>query len=129
MDEQIRPHKIVIRQQVQEVKILLSRQMRCEMTKIESMLWLRLRRNGLGVHFRRRQIIEGFIADFYCREAALVVKVDGPIHDAEYDRERDRIFSAKDISVLRFRSQDLENKIGWVISALRKLTASSNPNL
>ena len=83
------------------------------------MLWLRLRRNGLGVHFRRQQIIDGFIADFYCHAAALVVEVDGPIHDADYDRERDRIFAVRGISALRFQSQDVEERIGWVVSCIR----------
>ena len=120
MEEETRPQNIVIGQPVQEGKRVLSREMRREMTKTESMLWLRLRRNGLGVHFRRQQIIDGFIADFYCHEAALVVEVDGPIHDAEYDRERDRLFSVRGIFVLRFQSQDVEDRIGWVISCTRR---------
>jgi len=120
VEEEIRPQNIVVGQTVQEVKVLLSRQMRREMTKTESMLWLRLRRNGLGVHFRRQQIIDGFIADFYCHEAALVVEVDGPIHDAVYDRERNRIFSVRGIFVLRFWSRDVEERIGWVISCTHR---------
>ncbi len=77
------PQNIVIGQQVQETKAVLSRQMRREMTRAEAMLWMRLRRNGLGVDFRRQQIIDGFIADFYCHLAALVIEADGPIHDLE----------------------------------------------
>ena len=53
----------------------------------------RLRRNCLGVDFRRQQIVHGFIADFDCNPARLVVEVDGAVHDAEYDTERDRIFA------------------------------------
>jgi very-short-patch-repair endonuclease len=56
------------------------------MTPTEKILWQELRANKLGVHFRRHtcpggrcrgQVIAGFIVDFYCHEAALVVEVDG----------------------------------------------------
>jgi very-short-patch-repair endonuclease len=56
--------------------------------------WQHLRANQLnGLHFRRQQIIDGFIADFYCHVARLVIEVDGEIHQqqAEYDAERDRV--------------------------------------
>jgi hypothetical protein len=41
------------------------------------------RGNKLGVHFGRQQIIAGFIVDFYCHKAALVIEVDGDIHDLQ----------------------------------------------
>lgn len=45
------------------------------MTPAEGVLWLRLRRNGIGQHFQRQQVIDGFIADFYCHSAGVVVEV------------------------------------------------------
>ena len=51
------------------------------MTPAEKILWQELRANKLGVHFRRQQAIAGFIVDFYCHKAGLVVEVDGDIHD------------------------------------------------
>lgn len=30
-----------------------------------------IRANKLGVHFRRQQVIQGFIVDFYCHKAGL----------------------------------------------------------
>jgi very-short-patch-repair endonuclease len=36
------------------------------MTPAEKILWEELRANKLGVHFRRQQVIAGFIVDFYC---------------------------------------------------------------
>lgn len=115
-----KPQNIVIGQQVQEAKVVLSRQMRREMTRAESMLWMRLRRNGLGVNFRRQQVIEGFIADFYCHSAAIVVEADGPNHNFEYDSERDRIFAERGVRVLRFQNQDIFEKIGFVLSRIRQ---------
>jgi hypothetical protein len=33
-----------------------------------------LRANKLGVHFRRQQVIAGFIVDFYCHKAGWSLK-------------------------------------------------------
>ena len=115
---------MVIGQPVQEVKIVLARNMRREMTIAEAALWMRLRRSGLGVNFRRQQIIDGFIADFYCHSAALVVEVDGATHDPEYDQERDRIFAERGITTLRFTNQEVLTKIGFIISRLRQYLAN-----
>jgi very-short-patch-repair endonuclease len=47
------------------------------MTPEEKILWQHLRANRLqGYHFRRQQIIDGFIADFYYHATALVVEID-----------------------------------------------------
>jgi very-short-patch-repair endonuclease len=92
MEEQVKPQNVVIGQPVQEVKVVLAQKMRQEMTAAGKILWTRLRRSGLGVNFRRQQILDGFIADFCCHSAALVVEVDGVAHDAEYDQERGWIF-------------------------------------
>ena len=36
-----------------------------------------------GLHFRRQQVIAGFIVDFYCHAAGLVVELDGSVHDEQ----------------------------------------------
>ncbi len=53
------------------------------MTPAEKILWQELRANKLGVHFRRQQVIAGFIVDFYCHKAGLVIEVDGDIYDLQ----------------------------------------------
>ena len=129
MEEQVKPLNVVIGQQVEEAKVILARNMRRDMTQAEAILWTRLRRNGLGVNFRRQQIIDGFLADFYCHSAALVVEVDGATHDPECDQERDRIFAERGITTRRFTNQEVFAKIGFVISRLRQYLANtiSNP--
>ncbi|MDP1545983.1 MAG: endonuclease domain-containing protein [Anaerolineales bacterium] len=59
-------------------------------TSAEKILWQELRANKLGVHFRRQQIIAGFIVDFYCHKAALVIEVDGDIHDLQQEEDARR---------------------------------------
>ncbi len=92
-------------------KQTLAQQMRRAMTPAETKLWQRLRRSQfLGLHFRRQQVIEGFIADFYCREARLIIECDGTIHhqQADYDQERDRIIAVHNLRVLRFTNTHIE---------------------
>jgi very-short-patch-repair endonuclease len=123
------PARNVVRgQAVDEAKVLRAKQLRREMTPAEARLWERLRRNQLeGLHFRRQQVIDGFIADFYCHSAGVVVEVDGVIHDAqtEYDAERDRIFARRRLRTLRVRNDevnhDIEKVLRRVASACRTI--------
>src|SRR5687768_9305061 len=95
---------IVRGQKVQTAKKIVSRELRKGMRKQEALLWARLRRNQLKAHFRRQQVIDGFVVDFYCDSAGLVVEVDGEIHSQqrEYDEQRDLILAARELKVLRF---------------------------
>lgn len=63
-----------------------ARTLRRVMTPAETCLWEQLRGNRCaGLHFRRQQVIDGFIADFYCHDAGLVVEVDGGVHKQQAD--------------------------------------------
>jgi len=100
-------------------KQALAEQMRQEMTPSEKRLWERLRANRLnGLAFRRQQVIGGFIADFYCRSARLVVECDGNVHAAqvEYDRERDQIISTYNLRVLRFTNDQIRDNLQTVLA-------------
>lgn len=96
------------------------------MTPSEAKLWDHLRAGRLGgLKFRRQQIIDGFIADFYCHSAGLVVEVDGAVHESqrEYDRERDRAIAAHGLRVLRVTNDEVEQDIEAVLrSILQNLT-------
>jgi len=68
------------------------------MTRAERVLWQRLKAGRLqGWHFRRQQVIDGFIVDFYCHAAGLVLEIDGGVHEQqrEYDTERDAVLLAR----------------------------------
>ena len=68
------------------------------MTKPERELWSMLRRNQLGLHFRKQHALEPYILDFYCAAARLCVEIDGPGHDqsAEYDERRTKWLSVRE---------------------------------
>ena len=58
---------IIPGQKVTKEKLQRTRELRREITSAEKLLWQELRANKLGVHFRRQQVIQEFIVDFYCR--------------------------------------------------------------
>ncbi len=113
----------------QWLKRELARRLRREMTPAERRLWQQLRSGRMtGLRFYRQQVIEGFIADFYCHAARLVVEVDGAVHDSqtEYDAERTRIFQQAGILTLRFTNTQVETDIYAVTKTIR-VTAHQRP--
>jgi len=95
--------------------------LRREMTPCERKLWVHLRANRLGgFHFRRQQIIDGYIVDFYCHAARLVVEVDGSIHlyQKDYDQARDAHLTALGLKVLRFFNSDVDRDINNVLETI-----------
>jgi very-short-patch-repair endonuclease len=116
-------HNIVIGQKVTSIKIQRAKELRRQMTQEEKILWQHLRANHLnGLHFRRQQIIDGFIADFYCHAARLVIEVDGKIHQqqAEYDAERDRVLSARGLRLLRIKNEEVRQNLNSVLVRISK---------
>ena len=113
--------RIVRGQRVDPAKVKRAKELRREMTEEERMLWQYLRDNRLlGMHFRRQQVIDGFIVDFYCHAAGLVIEVDGEIHQeqVEYDQRRDRVLSARGLRVLRIPNEDIRQDMAGVLQRL-----------
>jgi very-short-patch-repair endonuclease len=85
------------------------------------MLWQALRTNHLhGYHFRRQQVIAGFIADFYCHAAGLIVEVDGGVHtqQQEYDAERDQVLAAHGLRIMRFSNDEVRRNLSVVLARI-----------
>lgn len=110
--------KIIRGQMIDPKKLERAKEFRRNMTAAEKLLWLKLKGNRLGgFHFRRQQIIEGFIADFYCHAARLVIEVDGKIHRlrTKEDQDRDQLFESKGLWVERFRNDEVTNNLSVVL--------------
>ena len=91
------------------------------MTFPEKLLWQKVRRNKLrGFHFRRQQIIAGFVVDFYCHSARLAIELDGPVHDGNesYDSARDQAIAAYDIQVLRIRNDVVTESLDLALAQI-----------
>lgn len=115
------PRNIVIGQKVTQAQRLRAKELRQNMTEAEKILWKELRANRLhGWHFRRQQIIGAFFADFYCHAAALVVEVDGEIHQtqAEYDQERTELIRDYGIQVIRFKNEEIFQQLPQVLAKI-----------
>ncbi len=99
------------------------------MTDAERLLWSRLRDRRLrGFKFRRQVPIEGYVVDFACIDAQLVVELDGGQHDGM--RAKDGVRTEKieraGYAVVRFWNHDV---IGDVDAFWRRIdrTLSAEP--
>ena len=115
---------IVRGQRVNPGMLERAKQMRRKMTPQERRLWDALRRNQLdGFHFRRQQVIDGYIADFYCHGAALVLETDGPIHDAQrgYDEERDETLARRGLLIMRVCNEEIDRDLSGALAKIREV--------
>lgn len=106
----LEPLHVIKCNRINPAKLELARQFRKTPTPKEDEVWQWLRRNQmLGLKWRRQQIIEGFIADFYCHELSLVLEIDGEVHlskeQMEYDQYRDYVFQSKGIYTIRISNE------------------------
>ncbi|WP_269431619.1 DUF559 domain-containing protein [Chthonomonas calidirosea] len=101
-----------------------SQELRKNMTLPERNLWSVLRGNGAGFAFRRQHPIGPYIADFYCREAALVVEVDGAAAHGdpaaiEHDQIRDEFLRSAGLRVVRFSAAEVLSNLEGVYTAIQ----------
>ncbi|HYK65424.1 MAG TPA: DUF559 domain-containing protein [Patescibacteria group bacterium] len=118
-------------QSVAPEKLELARNFRREMTPQERTLWEALRRNQLdGIHFRRQQVIRGYVVDFYCASARLAIEIDGDSHLSrrEYDDERDRALAQVGITTLHINNREVEKDLDAVLRRIVEATRGSAPS-
>ena len=116
-----RKRNIIVNGYVNTDKKLRAKQLRQEMTPAENHLWQLLRRKQLGgFHFRRQQVIDGFIVDFYCHKAGLVVELDGGIHLQQKDADavRDNALTNRGLTVIRFTNEEVLNETQRVLQRI-----------
>jgi len=107
----------------------LAQEMRRHPTPAEKMLWQHLRdKQLLGYKFRRQHTIGRFIVDFYCRDAGLVIEVDGPIHQytAEEDAIRQEFLERQGLRVLRFTNDQVFTDLTSVLAAIGRALKESS---
>ena len=116
----------------QPLKHQLARGFRKNPTAAEALAWSLLRNRGiLGLKFRRQQVIDGFVVDFYCAKHRLILEIDGSIHQdpeqMDYDRERTRHFVLQGLRVVRVGNEDV-SRLSLTKSILRELPGSASPD-
>ncbi|MEZ4406309.1 MAG: endonuclease domain-containing protein [Polyangiales bacterium] len=100
--------------------------MRRRPTPAEAALWQRLRGSRLGVRARRQCVLLGWIVDFYVPAVALVVEVDGDIHDLSQDDDarRTEVLEQAGLLVLRFHNAEVLDAPQRVLTVIRAVIAS-----
>jgi very-short-patch-repair endonuclease len=97
-----------------------ARDMRKDPTETESELWQHLRGRRLGgLKFRRQVPLNGYILDFVCFEAALIIELDGSQHlGSEADARRDLLLRERGLMTLRFENDDVSDDIDAVCARI-----------
>ena len=71
-------------------RVSIARRLRSRSTNAESRLWAELRNRQIGgFKFVRQMPIGSYIADVVCREALLIIEVDGAAHSTNEEIIRD----------------------------------------
>jgi very-short-patch-repair endonuclease len=105
-----------------------ARSLRSNATNAERRLWQGLRRKQVaGFRFRGQVVLDGFIADFACFDARLVIEVDGATHSTDEeigsDIARSTALAASGFEILRFTNVDIYRNLDGVLETIwAKLT-------
>lgn len=86
-------------------------------------LWTCLRERRLrGCRFRRQHPIAGYVADFACVEAGLVVEIDrGDLPERrDYDRRRTEILNVAGYRLLRFTCREALGDAAGVLARIAR---------
>jgi very-short-patch-repair endonuclease len=110
-----------------------ARTLRSNSTEAERKLWANLRDRRLGgFKFVRQEPVGPYIADFACRDADLIVELDGSQHvaDAAYDERRSQVLAEHGYRVLRFWNNNALGDTEAVLAAiLIELQKAPSPGL
>jgi len=109
-----------------------AKRLRASMTDAERKLWFRIRnRQLLGFKFVRQHPVGPYIADFACREADLIVELDGSQHaESHQDEIRTRALNAHGYDVMRFWNTDVLTNLDGVLETLaERLEKAPSPGL
>ena len=101
----------------------LVRAMRQNLTPQEVKLWQYLRKEQLGVKFRRQFPIDSkYIADFACLEKKLIIELDGTQHaENQHDKERTLYLEDNGFTVLRFWNNEIDKNLIGCLERIREL--------
>ena len=99
-----------------DLRTTRARTLRRDQTDAERKLWRLIANRQLGgFKFRRQYPVDRYFVDFACREASLIVEIDGGQHavNADYDAERTEVLGRAGWKVIRFwNNQVLDEPTG-----------------
>ena len=97
--------------------------LRANLSPPEQLLWSYLRNNQIAaLSFRSQHPLGPYIADFYCRDARLIIEIDGKTHQADqltHDNTRDEWMQSRGIRVLRVQAKEVFAELDAVVRTIR----------
>ena len=108
-----------------ENKTILARNLRKNSTIQERRLWNLLKnRQFHNLKFKRQQPIGNYIVDFICKEAKIIIEIDGGQHNEpeniEYDKTRTEYLNTLGYKVIRFWNNEIYENIEGVVLRLKE---------
>lgn len=115
-----------------------ARELRQTATNAEEILWQQIRNRRLGWKIVRQKPVlldyfgkkRAFVADFYCKEASMVIEIDGNVHtkQMDYDALRTSLLNQKGFRLIRFTNEEIINNLIDVVRRIQdSLTSSIDP--
>ncbi|WP_269142162.1 endonuclease domain-containing protein [Sphingomonas sp. IC-11] len=108
-----------------------ARRLRREMTLPEIILWQNIRRQQLGVKFRKQHPAGQYVLDFYCPSARLAIEVDGEAHSHQNklakDHRRDLWLARENVRILRIPAKAILSDLPNVIDAISAAVTPDQP--
>ena len=104
-----------------------ARELRKQMTRHERHLWFDFLRN-YPVKIYRQRAVSGYVADFYCASAKLVIEIDGSQHftpeGMAYDKARSFVFENFGIMVIRYTNLQIDQEFVNVCEEIDRVIKS-----
>jgi very-short-patch-repair endonuclease len=107
-----------------------AKELRNQASPAERKLWTVLSGRKLaGFKFSRQMPVGPYFADFLCREAKLVIELDGYSHDTrtEHDRRRNAFMKAEGYRLLQFSNADVLTNLDGVAQTIALSLAKTDP--
>ena len=108
-----------------------ARRLRRQMSPPEVVLWQHLRGRPGGFKFRRQHPAGPYTLDFFCREAAVAIEVDGAAHgmgdNPRRDERRDAWLAERGIVTLRFLAEDVFRELEAVTKRIEEVCGARVP--
>jgi very-short-patch-repair endonuclease len=103
-------------------RLTRARALRTNATDAERTLWRHLRARALDGHKFVRQVpIDRYVVDFICREARLIIELDGGQHaGSAYDAARDAALGRLGYRVVRYWNADVLRNLEGVLTDLKR---------
>ena len=101
--------------------VQVARRLHRRQTDAERYLWFKLRNYRLGgLKFRRQMSLNGFVVDFCCPNAKLIIELDGGQHvyQREQDARRTKDMEDSGYFVLRFWNNEVLRNINGVLEEI-----------